>query len=704
MRQLPPQLPMPFVITSSVYRYYEHYETNTNQKPKLRCRLCFEQNPPINKTWTFFGSTSCFNSHLQKFHNDQWKLVAAANGTISNTKNKPKELDRATIELIDSAVRKWILTDGHSFSVLERRGFQEFMKTVLPNYKPKSRNTISRAVENDYNTLFAKYKEKISKCEQLTITTDMWKSKNTLDCYLGVTVHFYDVDHDEMNTCTIACELHTDEETGEGIKKHLEKVLNEWGIRYRVVLVVADGGPNMVKAIRLLGYNYVHCVAHRLNLIFSHFTDKSTKRNSIDWDMKPVAEVITKAQKLSTHFREQKAMKMLTKLQIDSNVKRPKKTKIKIDIRWNSCYLMLNRVIELWPYILQAYHKDKSIPVNVKITSDEMEIIEDLVKALRPLYDATVALSGRYYPTLSMAIPIATGLLKYIDSLISVDDESENNVNLSNADSEQTQSSSLNSNNDIDLSDTENEYDQHSEQTKKQNESKILRSIHGEIIKKSLQYQIESYLSDLEHSKPACVATILDPRFGKYHFRNATNYEEALKHTIDQLESDHFAQNISTESISESLNSTPIAPKRRKLNKIASSTIWEYSDLAQENEREQNVDNSEIDFNKIIKNYKSLPILNRHSDPLKYNFPAQISKTARIHLCMTATSVPSESMFSDAGNTLSKTRSNLAPDKVNKIMFIHSIYNHRLASYLDKPSQNLQYDNYETESEDETNE
>ena len=74
---------------------------------------------------------------------------------------------------------------------------------------------------------------KITNCDRLSITTDLWKCKATLDCYLGVTMHFYDQQFDDMNDCAIACEHHTDDETGKGVIRHLDKILHAhlWSLK-----------------------------------------------------------------------------------------------------------------------------------------------------------------------------------------------------------------------------------------------------------------------------------------------------------------------------------------------------------------------------------------------------------------------------------------------------------------------------------------
>src|SRR5699024_2361902 len=99
------------------------------------------------------------------------------------------------------------------------------------------------------------------------------------------------------------------------------------------------------------------------------------------------------------------------------------------------------------------------------------------------------------------------------------------------------------------------------------NDNKTLRSPYGSIIKRSLLYQIESYLLDLESNRTACIATILDPRFGKCHFRREENYENAFQWTVDELKSNHFADTISAHnSITTPISSTPSSSnnKRRK--------------------------------------------------------------------------------------------------------------------------------------------
>lgn len=60
--------------------------------------------------------------------------------------------------------------------------------------------------------------------------------------------------------------------TGEVISNELFQILKDWNLTSSVFTVASDNGANMVKAIRLLGENYIEqiqrqpCVAHTLQL------------------------------------------------------------------------------------------------------------------------------------------------------------------------------------------------------------------------------------------------------------------------------------------------------------------------------------------------------------------------------------------------------------------------------------------------------
>ena len=74
--------------------------------------------------------------------------------------------------------------------------------------------------------------------------------------------------------------------------------------------------------------------------------------------------------------------------------------------------------------------------------------------------------------------------------------------------------------------------------------------------------------------------------------------------------------------------------------------------------------------------YKSEPSITLDECPLKwwsnhqYVYP-KLAIMTRKYLCITATSVPSEQLFSTAGNIVTAKRGALLPENVEKLIFLH---------------------------------
>ena len=77
-----------------------------------------------------------------------------------------------------------------------------------------------------------------------------------------------------------------------------------------------------------------------------------------------------------------------------------------------------------------------------------------------------------------------------------------------------------------------------------------------------------------------------------------------------------------------------------------------------------------------VSRYKAEPLLNLDEDVLlwwKHHAPSYpyLTKMARKYLGIIATSVPSERLFSTAGNTVNAKRSSLDPANAEKLVFLH---------------------------------
>ena len=95
---------------------------------------------------------------------------------------------------------------------------------------------------------------------------------------------------------------------------------------------------------------------------------------------------------------------------------RPKILGLILDVktRWNTSYSMLQRFEDLRPAVEMFISSDPKLHQH-RLSEEEWLCLTDVVSLLKPLYQATVALSKSKYTSLSLTVPIYVGLIKVID-------------------------------------------------------------------------------------------------------------------------------------------------------------------------------------------------------------------------------------------------------------------------------------------------
>ncbi|KAH9628536.1 hypothetical protein HF086_001143 [Spodoptera exigua] len=243
-------------------------------------------------------------------------------------------------------------------------------------------------------------------------------------------------------------------------------------------------------------------------------------------------------------------------------------------------------------------------------------ITEDVVTLLRPFENVTVILSGEKYPSLSSVIPLVFGLQNAIE-----------------------------------------------------NKTPITEL--GKISKRSLSAVIEKRLAVYESNRTASKATFLDPRFKKNGFRLESNANNAQMWIINEL------SNMNTDQVLPSSSPAPNTPSTSiTVAALDKDDIWEVVDkkLMESSARLTPYASTAM----MVKQYIELPYLDRKCDPLQFwndkkcLFP-QFSEIALKYLCIPASSVPSERLFSKAGILCNDRRNRLAPKKNDQILFLDSI-------------------------------
>lgn len=166
-----------------------------------------------------------------------------------------------------------------------------------------------------------------------------------------------------------------------------------------------------------------------------------------------------------------------------------------------------------------------------------------------------------------------------------------------------------------------------------------------------------------EENSPLAAATLLDPRFKVTAFQDQGAVDKIKRVLINRV----TEMRIENDERLEETDSTPVPMAE-------SATLWEDFDrravnfLHNPNPRASAI----IEMDKYLQE----PLLKRTDDPLKWwkdreNVYPNLSQIARAKLCVTATSVPSERVFSKGGLLVSKKRASLSDKNVSKVLFLN---------------------------------
>ncbi|CAK1584211.1 unnamed protein product [Parnassius mnemosyne] len=294
---------------------------------------------------------------------------------------------------IDDHLMNLFIWDLQPFSIVEDKGFREFIKFAFPNYTIPSRKYFANNLlpgwyeEVKTNTKAALIEDAKSIC----LTTDMWTSRNN-DSYLAVTGHYIDKNY-RLQSVLLECKVLESRHTGLNLAEELRNVAQEWNILDKVLLAVSDNGANIKSALAQLEWKHFGCYAHTLNLAVQKVLVSSYIR-----------DLISKVKAIVSYFkRSNLAWNKLKKYQEQANkvVKRPIQD---VATRWNSTF-----------YMLHSY---------------EWDICQSLIIVLQPCEEATREISGQRYLSGSSVIPLTIGLTSALNEIASSTYRQENKISV----------------------------------------------------------------------------------------------------------------------------------------------------------------------------------------------------------------------------------------------------------------------------------
>lgn len=174
-------------------------------------------------------------------------------------------------------------------------------------------------------------------------------------------------------------------------------------------------------------------------------------------------------------------------------------------------------------------------------------------------------------------------------------------------------------------------------------------------------------IGDIESSVLHSEATVLDPRFKKIGFNSITKYENAVSELRRRTTAIASVTRVaSDDNVSQSCHPDDITE--------VNDDLWSEIDKKIKKTVPQN---STAQASIEVDRYLKEDLLPRKSDPLKWwydrrnVYPNLYQHIMFKRLCIPATSVPCERIFSKAGDILRARRSLLKPEKVSQLLCLH---------------------------------
>ncbi|GET50975.1 zinc finger BED domain-containing protein RICESLEEPER 2-like [Rhizophagus irregularis DAOM 181602=DAOM 197198] len=307
----------------------------------------------------------------------------------------------------------FVATDLQPFTIVENPEFKLLINKLNPHYILPCRQTLKEKFIENYkmrkNVLINEVSQINSK---ISLTTDIWTSEISKDCYLGVTMHYINNNWELKNLLLDLIPVNGSHTAGL-ITSKLLQILEEFSISNNILALTTDNGSNMIacgnqlateldQEFNNMAFTHYRCAAHIINL-------------AVKAGMSHVGNEIKKLRQFVVKIKNSPLF--LDKLSEICTLKKVKFLKpiLDIDIRWNSTYFMINR------QILMQGVSELLATTNVEELGDlfptisEWRHIKELAKVLEPMYEATNLLSSSKNPTQGDIRLVFNGMFKKLD-------------------------------------------------------------------------------------------------------------------------------------------------------------------------------------------------------------------------------------------------------------------------------------------------
>lgn len=311
------------------------------------------------------------------------------------------ETFRFDMSQLRKAIVLFITEGGHSFSVVEQKGFKRMMSKATPHFVPFSRYTATRELMLLYVLDRERVKHMLAKSPgRICFTTDCWSSSHSWQHYICITAHFVD-SHWKLQKRILRFRALNPPYDGESIANEIFQFLVQWSLERKVLTFTVDNATyNDTMLCKLRGRLYekgplvgdgaflhIRCCTHIVNLIVKAGLDCI---KSILDKIRTLMRLIHKSAKRSKEFYE------TAQKNFHLDVKR--KLSLDMEVRWNSTYKMLDNVFYYKDVFVQLRSTNYSF-MSLVPSESEWNKLSVIHKFLKVFYDVTCMFSSVNNPT-----------------------------------------------------------------------------------------------------------------------------------------------------------------------------------------------------------------------------------------------------------------------------------------------------------------
>nr|XP_031837901.1 zinc finger BED domain-containing protein 1 [Nomia melanderi] len=398
---------------SAIWRYFSEC-SERDKNTLVKCNAC-------NAALPFCRNTTNLWSHIRIHHRVILDNISAKKSTGERPRQSPSiyshniaaDSNRPTIEPtqilsascngaqrypadskraaeITNALLLMIAEDVYPFSIVNDRGFVNFVRTLDENYQLPDKNSLAtKYLPALYESKCKEIAEKLSEAEYVHLSVDSWSEGNRKMSFVAITAHYCVRGVLQQSTLRV---FYTLLQCGSRIYELLDQTAIAWSIRSKIKTIVYDSASNVHAAP---AWRRISCFEHTLNTVVRDAIKENRTVVDVLHKCRDIVGVLKTDSVIAKASRNEKKESLLKSLNLKKD----------IIGRWKSTYSMLCNMVEL-RCILSTMHAHLLENNVAWITENEWETISGTIQLLKPFHEAAKEVSGDCRVTISKIIPI----------------------------------------------------------------------------------------------------------------------------------------------------------------------------------------------------------------------------------------------------------------------------------------------------------